>query len=415
MSQPELAALGRSLMARAHDLILVGGALGVVSILAGQLSRRVGAPVLLVLLGIGMLAGEDGVLGIPFDNFYTAYVVGSIALAVILFEGGLKMRLSVLRPVAWPALALATAGVAITALIVGGAVSLIAPVPLAAAMLVGAAAAPTDAAAVTGLLRGARVPERVAAVLELESGLNDPMSIFLTILMIDLIIEPSQITVGFAALMFVREMGGGLVLGVGGGWMLSLVLRRMTPAPANATVLALTGSLALFGLTQSLGASGFLAVYVAGLLVGMSKQHAHRDVELFFEGLGWLAEIVLFLMLGLLITPHDLPPYILPSLVIAAALIFVARPVAAVVCLAPFRFPWRDVGFASWVGLRGAVPIYLSFLPALADPARDTRLFAGVFIIVIASVAVQGTTIPLLARLLGYGTATSPASSRSTL
>ncbi len=404
MNNPDLIALGRSLMESAHKLIFIGGALGVVSILAGQVSRRFGAPLLLVLLGIGMLAGEDGVLGIGFDNFYDAYLIGSIALGVILFEGGLKTHPRTIRIALWPAIALATAGVAITAAIVGATVVLIGSATIAGAMLAGAAAAPTDAAAVAGLLRGARVrvPERVLALLEVELGLNDPMSVFLTVLLIHVLSEPAWLSFDRAALLLVREMAGGAVLGLAGGWALAWSLRRLQLERSLATVLALTAGLALFGLAQMLGASGFLAIYLAGILIGASEHHAREDVEHFFEGLAWLAQIALFLMLGLLVTPHVLPPYVVPAIGVAAVLIFVARPVAVFVCLLPFGFTWREIAFASWVGLRGAVPIYLSFIPALADPARDARLFASIFVLVIASVAVQGTTIALVARLLGY-------------
>jgi len=405
----DLLEIGREHMALAHELILGGGLLGVLSIFAAVASRRLGAPVLLVFLVLGMLAGEDGPGGIRYDDFYSAYLIGSVALAVILFEGGLKTQRSSLRLALWPAFALAVAGVAITAVIVGTAVMWIASVPFVMAMLIGAAVAPTDAAAVGAMLRQARLvlPERLTALLEVESGLNDPMSIFLTIFVIRAIIEPATATWQNGLLLFAEAMVGGGALGLSGGWLLVLLLRRMSFDPATAMVLVLTFGLALFGLAQELHTSGFMAVYLAGIVTGTSDYRGKLEVANFYEGFSWLAHIVLFLMLGLLATPHDLIPFIGTSVFIAAVLIVIARPIAVFACLLPFRFSWRESAFASWVGLRGAVPIYISFIPALADPLRDERLFSGVFAVVVVSLIIQGKTIRPLARLLGYGYATS--------
>jgi cell volume regulation protein A len=405
----ELLEIGREHMTLAHELILGGGLLGVLSIFAAIASRRLGAPVLLVFLVLGMLAGEDGLGGIPYDDFSSAYLIGSVALAVILFEGGLKTRPSMLRLALWPAFVLAVAGVAITALIVGAAVSWIADVPFVVAMLIGAAVAPTDASAVGAMLRQARLvlPDRLTALLEVESGLNDPMSIFLTIFVIRAIIEPATTTWQTGLLLFAEEMIGGTVLGLGGGWLLIQLLRRMSLEPPTAMVLVLTFGLALFGLAQELGTSGFMAVYLAGIVTGAPDYRGKSEIATFHEGFSWLAHIVLFLMLGLLVTPRDLIPYIGTSVSIAAVLIVVARPVAVFACLLPFRFSWRESAFASWVGLRGAVPIYISFIPALADPLRDERLFSGVFAVVVVSLIIQGRTLRPVARLLGYGHAKS--------
>jgi NhaP-type Na+/H+ and K+/H+ antiporter len=404
MTGPELIALGHAAIAKAHELILLGGALGLLSILAGLISRRVGAPMLLVFLALGMLAGEDGVLGIPYDDFTSAYLIGSVALAVILFEGGLKTPVSMLRLAFWPATVLATIGVAVTAVILGIVVSLVDNVPLLGALLAGSAAAPTDAAAVGVLLRraGAALPQRLLALLEIESGLNDPMSVFLTLLLLRLIAEPGTVGIGDAALLFLEEMAGGAALGLAGGWALAQLLKRLRLEGSLAPVMVLTGGLAVFGLAQLLGTSGFLATYLAAIVTGATRHRARQDVEHFFEGMAWLAQIVLFLMLGLLVTPHDLVPYLPGAIIGAAVLIFLARPLAVVACLVPFRFTMRETAFASWVGLRGAVPIYLSIIPALVDPSRDKRLFASIFIVVIASLIVQGWTVGLAARLLGF-------------
>jgi cell volume regulation protein A len=402
---PELIASGRSQMELAHRLILVGAALGLAGIFAGLVSRRSGAPILLVFLVLGMLAGEDGPGGILFSDFYTAYLIGSVALAVILFDGGIRTPFAVVRLAIWPALVLAVVGVAVTAVVVGAAVAWLTGVPFAMAMLLGAAVAPTDAAAVGALLHRVRLslPERLTALLEVESGLNDPMSIFLTFFLIHMIFDPASATWSNATLLFAREMVGGVVLGVGGGWTLGLLLRRLTLEPATAMVLALSFGLTLFGVAQVIGTSGFLAIYIAGLITGSVAHRARREVAHFMEGFAWLAQIILFLMLGLLVTPHDLVPFISLGSAIAIVLILIARPAAVFACLLPFRFAWRESAFASWVGLRGAVPIYLSFIPALADPTRDSRLFSGVFVVVVVSLVIQGWTIGTAARVLGFG------------
>lgn len=404
MTGAQLIAVGHAAIVKAHGLILLGGVVGLASILAGLISRRVGAPVLLVFLALGMLAGDDHVLGIPFDDFTSAYLIGSVALAIILFEGGLKTPVSMLRLAFWPAAVLATIGVAVTAVVLGVFVALVDGVPLLGALLAGAAAAPTDAAAVAVLLRraGAALPERLLSLLEVESGLNDPMSVFLSFLLIRLIAEPGSVGWGGAVLLFFREMAGGAVLGLAGGWGLAQLLRHLRLEAALAPVLVLAGGLAIFGLAQLLGTSGFLATYLAAVVTGATPHRTHQAVEHFFEGMAWLAQIVLFVMLGLLVTPEELPPYLPGAILGAAVLMLLARPVAVFACLMPFRFTLRETAFASWVGLRGAVPIYLSIIPALADPRRDQRLFASIFILVIASLVVQGWTVGLAARLLGF-------------
>jgi NhaP-type Na+/H+ and K+/H+ antiporter len=407
---PDLFELGHARMALAHEMILGGALLGALSVLAGLLSRRVGAPILLVFLALGMLAGEDGPGGIPYGDFASAYLVGSVALAVILLQGGLQTTPSMLRLAGWPALALAVIGVGVTAVCVGAAVSALTGTPFAKAMLVGAAVAPTDAAAVTALLGRAHIalPERVTALLEVESGLNDPMSIFLTVFVIHAIIDPAAITLSGGTMLFLHEMVGGMLLGLGGGWLLALMLRNLRLEVPTAMVLVLTVGLAVFGLAQVLGTSGFMAIYLVGIMVGATRYPGQQAIANFFDGVGWLAQIVLFLMLGLLVTPHDLVPFI----PIALVLIVVARPLATFACLLPFRFNWRESTFASWVGLRGAAPIFISFIPALADPVRDEKLFSGVFVVVVVSLVIQGWTIGAAARLLGFGTAPRDAKAK---
>ena len=269
------ALLARTLR-QAHEGILTGGLLGVLSVLAGFMSRWIGAPVLLIFLAIGMSAGEDGVLGIDFNDYALAYLAGSIALAVILFEGGLQTPLAALRQVFWPAAVLATVGVAVTTAVVGGVFSFVQHVPLRVACLAGAVVAPTDAAAVSSLLRrsGAKVPERLLELLEVESGLNDPMSVFLTFALLQLVAEADRATLLVAAMDFAREMFGGAGLGLACGWVLRAALAWLRLESALANVLALTGALAVFGAAQLAHTSGFLATYLAGVMLGGIEQAA---------------------------------------------------------------------------------------------------------------------------------------------
>jgi cell volume regulation protein A len=391
-------------MATTHELILGAGILGLLAIFAAAFSSRFGSPLLLAFIGLGMLAGEDGPGGIFFDDYEMAYLIGSLALVVILFEGGLGLKRPMLKKAVAPAIGLATLGVVVTAVIVGASIVLLLHAPWPAALLVGATLAPTDAAAVMSVLRSndLPVPARVTHVLELESGLNDPMSVFLTIGLVQYLIHPAGMTVPRGLLFFAQELGGGALIGFGGGYALLWLLRRTWVHAPLYPVLALSGALLLFGAAQTLGASGFLAVYLAGAMVGVNESRAANSVTHFFEPLGWLAQISLFLMLGLLVSPHELLGTIGVGLAIAAVLMFLARPAAVAACLLPLRWKLRDSGFVAWVGLRGAVPIYLSIIPILANIRNGERMFSGVFVVVIASVALQGWTMGPLARWLRF-------------
>lgn len=390
-------------MEMSHAIILIAGVLCLLAIFAGIISVRVGTPLLLAFIGIGMLAGEDGPGGIRFDDLQSAYLIGSVALAAILFEGGLGTERSMIRKALWPSVALATAGVAISAGVVGIAAMLLFGMSWPEALLLGAATAPTDAAAISVLLRvtSATAPSRVIAALEVESGLNDPMSVFLTVGLVEWLAKPDSVGPGHAILMLVEEMGGGVAIGLAGGYVLLWLFRKLDTERSVFPTLALGGALAIFGGAQVVGASGFLAVYLAGLIAGNFEHQADQPVKRFFGTLGWLAQIALFLMLGLLVEPHELPPMILPALAMAAVLIFLARPAAVGVCVLPFRWTIREAAFISWAGLRGAVPIYLTIIPLLAGISSGGTLFNVVFVIVIVSMAVQGWTITFAARLLG--------------
>jgi NhaP-type Na+/H+ and K+/H+ antiporter len=389
-------------MAGTHEFILVAGALCLVATFAGLISARIGTPLLLVFIAIGMLAGEDGPGGIRYDDFSSAYFVGSLALVAILFEGGLSTERGMIRKAFWPSLALATVGVAISAGIIALAVKFLLDMSWPHALLIAAATAPTDAAAVSITLRLARVevPERVVAALEIESGLNDPMSVFLTVGIVEVLSHPEALTAGHAGLLLLQEMGGGVVIGAAAGYALLWLFRTLTLERALFPVLAVGAALAAFGAAQTLGASGFLAVYLAGVIVGNHEHQAEQPVKRFFGTLGWLAQIALFLMLGLLVTPHDLPSLIAPAIIVSALLIVLARPAAVASCLLPFGWSAPEIAFVAWAGLRGAVPIYLTVIPLLHGVEGSQTLFNIVFVVVIASVALQGTTLSVASRVL---------------
>ncbi len=398
-------------MIASHEFITIAGVLCLTAILAGQVSARIGTPLLLVFIGIGMLAGEDGPGGIAFDDFHAAYLIGSVALTAILFEGGLATTRRMISQAFWPAALLATAGVVISAGIVGTAVIFLFGMSWPEALLLGAVTAPTDAAAVSVLLRLSRaaVPSRVVAALEVESGLNDPMSVFLTIGLVAFLTQPAHSGAAQAAMLFLEEMGGGAAIGVAGSYALLWLIRSLPLEQAAFPVFTLGGALALFGGAQLVGASGFLAVYLAGVVVGTYEYPAAPSVKHFFEALGWLAQISLFLMLGLLVTPHKLLHSLLPAVAMAGVLIVAGRPVGVMACLLPFGWGVREAGFISWVGLRGAVPIYLTIIPLLAGVRTGPEMFNIVFVVVIVSVAVQGWTIAPVARLLGLKADKTPA------
>lgn len=385
------------------ELVLVGAALVVLAIIAGMFSSRLGAPLLLVFLGLGMLAGEDGPGGIEFSNFHTTYLVGSVALAIILFDGGLRTPRAVLRIALTPALSLATIGVLVTAVIAGAiAVYTLDMTPLQG-FLVGATVASTDAAAVFILLHahGTEIAKRVSATLELESGINDPMAIFLTIVAVQWALQP-ETTLSFHTLLyFVQQMGGGAIIGAIGGYILLNVINRVEIAAGLYPILAVSGALIIFSGAQLVDASGFLAVYLAGLVLGNNRHRADSVISRFHDGLAWLAQIVMFLVLGLLVTPRDLLNGLVGEVVLAIGLIILARPIAVWLSLIPFRFTWQEKGFIAWVGLRGAVPIFLASIPVIAGVPDGTRYFNVAFIVVLFSLVIQGWTVSRAAQVLG--------------
>ena len=382
--------------------ILVGALLLLVSIVASDISSRMGAPLLLVFLGLGMLAGEDGPGGIRFNNFDIAYLVGTLALAVIIFDGGMRTRREMFRVALWPAASLATLGVVVTAGLVGTFAAWMLGLHWMQGLLLGAIVGSTDAAAVFSLLRhaGTGLKERVEATLEMESASNDPMAIFLTVALLELLATGRGEINATVLVSFAQQFGLGALLGVAGGALLVWLINRLTLATGLYPLLAMSGGLFVFAVTAQLGGSGFLAVFLAGLMLGNSRMQAAQNILRVHDGLAWLSQIVLFLILGLLLNPSELLEVATPAIAIAAFLMLVARPAAVALSLLPFRFPWREQLFISWVGLRGAVPVVLALFPLLYGADHARLYFNVAFFIVLISLLLQGWTIAPAARWL---------------
>jgi len=385
-----------------NQLILLGASLLLLSIFVGLVSSRVGAPLLLVFLALGMFFGEDGPGGIFFENYFAAYVIGSIALAIILFDGGLRTDFSSFRQAAWPALLLATIGVIVTAALTGVAARWLLGLGWIESFLVGSIVASTDAAAVFFLLHlhGLDVKPRVRSVLEVESGLNDPMAVFLTIGCVELLLTGTSDAPVRLAVDFAIGIAGGAVIGLAAGFILVGLINRLELAAGLYPVLAMAFALFVFAGAQTLGASGFLAVYLTGLIVGNRRHRAAQLIDRFHDGLAWLAQMVMFVMLGLLVTPSDLLPSLIPAVLIAVFLVVLARPVAVLLCLLPFRFARNELAFVAWVGLRGAVAIFLGTIPVLAGLENASIYFEVAFVVVLISLIAQGWTLARAARLL---------------
>jgi cell volume regulation protein A len=384
-----------------NQLILLGAFLLLLSIFVGLISSRIGAPLLLAFLGLGMFFGEDGPGGILFENYFGAYVIGSIALAIILFDGGLRTDFGNFRAAAWPALLLASVGVVVTSALTGAAARWLLGLGWTESFLIGAVVGSTDAAAVFFLLHlhGLDIKPRVRSVLEVESGLNDPMAVFLTIGCVELLTDGAEPSweLGLA---FANQIAGGAAIGLAAGFALVWLINRLDLAAGLYPVLAMASALFTFGGAQALGASGFLAVYLAGLVVGNRRHRATQLIDRFHDGLAWLAQMVMFVMLGLLVTPSDLLPTLLPSVLLALFLVAAARPAAVVFCLLPFRFAWNEQAFIAWVGLRGAVAIFLGTIPVLAGIDNASIYFEVAFAVVLVSLIVQGWTLARAAHLL---------------
>jgi cell volume regulation protein A len=394
--------------------IFLGALLVAVSIIAGMFSSRLGAPLLLVFLGLGMVAGEDGPGHIIFSDFQLTYLVGSVALAIILFDGGLRTPRASFKLAMWPAFSLASLGVLVTAVIAAGFAATFLDLSPLQGLLVGAIIASTDAAAVFLLLhaRGTELSKRVSATLELESGINDPMAVFLTIACVQLLTIPGMTLGWHLPLSFFMQMGGGVLIGGAGGFFMLWLINKIEIAPGLYPILAGAIALMIFAGAQLLDTSGYVAVYLAGLILGNNKHRASAVISRFHDGLAWLSQIGMFLLLGLLATPHDMLKEIAPALIVGAGLIVVARPLAVWLCLLPFEFTWREKLFISWVGLRGAVPIFLASIPVIAHVPEAHVYFNVAFVVVLASLAIQGWTVTAAARFLGLALPPAPEQER---
>jgi len=381
--------------------ILLGSLLVLTGILSSLIALRFGAPLLLVFLLVGMLAGEGGLGGIKFDDVGATYTVGSIALALILFDGGLRTRFASLRNVLWPAVMLSTAGVLITTLLTAPVAKFALGIGWIEAMLIGAVVASTDAAAVFFLInaRGLRLRPRVRAVLEVESGTNDPFAIFLALLLVEILLLGGQ-SWSHALMSFMREAVLGFIIGFAGGQIITFVLNRVALAQGLHAPFVAVSALVVFAFANAVYASGFLAVYLAGLVVGNNQTRAHNSVVVFLDAVTWLAQIVMFVLLGLLAWPHRLTETLFGAIAVALALMLIARPAAVFLCLAPFNFHLNEKIFISWVGLRGAVGIFLASIPLLVGVPGAHIYFDVAFVVVLLSLLVQGWTVALAARKL---------------
>lgn len=389
-------------------MLLAGGVLIFMSLLAGVLSARWGLSFLLVFLVAGMLVGVDGPGGVRFDDAVLTAWVGNAALAIILLEGGISTRMSTFRVGFKPASLLASVGVLLTAAIVGAVAMAVMHVDWRYGLLLGAIVGSTDAAAVFSLLRHTdlRLNERVSATLELESGLNDPMAVFLTLALLATI--QSHAGFGEVLVLLARQVGFGAAVGLLGAWGVSWLLRRVALELDQGGLLALiviSGGLVVYACAGLLEGSGFLAIYLFGLRVREQAPKAAHISSSALDGFAWAAQATMFLLLGLLVSPHQMLQALWPTLAIVATLIFIARPLAVWLCLAPLRFPPRERLFIGWVGLRGAVPIVLALFPLMAHVPDSYRFFNVAFGVVLASLMLQGTTLGRAARLLKVGEA----------
>ncbi len=398
-------------METTNAILFATGLLLILGVASSKFSARLGMPVLVLFLAVGMLAGSEGFGRIAFENYALANQIGSVALAIILFDGGLRTSLDSVRAAWRPALSLSTVGVLLTSGLTGLAAAWVLGIPLLHGLLLGGIVGSTDAAAVFSVLRtsGLVLPERLTAALEVESGSNDPMAIFITLGLVGIITgtagSPSALL-----MLFVLQFGVGAVVGVGVGRAAAWTVNRINlDHPGLYPILAMAFGLLAFGLAAVLGGSGFLSVYVAGIVLGNSPIVFKRGIFFFHDAAAWFGQIVLFVMLGLLSFPSRLLAVAGDGLLIALVLIFVARPLAVMVSALPFGFRLRELTFLSWVGLKGAVPITLATFPLMAGVPGSEVLFDAVFFVVLVSAILQGSSLPIAARWLKLGRPAPPS------
>lgn len=379
--------------------LLAGGGVLLAGIGAARAATRLGLPSLLLFLALGVAIGEDG-LGLRFDDAQLAQNLGTAALAVILVEGGLTTKWADVRPVLGPATVLATLGVAVSVAVVAVAGHVLLGLDWQLALLLGAIVSSTDAAAVFSVLRSLPVPRRVAGLLEAESGFNDAPTVILVLLFSSATL-PDAGPLGVAADLL-YQLVVGAATGLALGWAGSAGLRRIALPSAGLYPLAAFGvGILAFAAAGAAGASGFVAAYLAALVLGEARLPHRSATTSFAEGMGWLAQIALFVLLGLLITPSELPAQIVPALLVGGVLLLVARPLSVLVALLPFRISLRRQVFVSWAGLRGAVPIVLATFPIVAGVPGSDQILDIVFVAVVVFTLVQGPSLPRLARMLG--------------
>lgn len=379
-------------------MLLLAGVVLLASIVATRAATRVGLPSLLLFLGVGVIVGEDG-LGLDFDNYLLADHLGTVALAVILIEGGLTTRFSDVRRVLAPAGMLATVGIAVSMLVTAAGAHLLLGIDWQLALLLGAIVSSTDAAAVFSVLRVVPLPRRLAGLLEAESGFNDAPAVILVLMFS---VTPLEMSLGHLLVELVYELVVGAAIGLGLGFLGSMALRRIALPASGLYPLATFGlGMVAFAAGGSAHASGFLAAYLAAVVLANSGLPHRSATRSFAEGLGWLAQIGLFVLLGLLVDPGDLGAEIIPGIVTGLVLLLVARPLSVVISLIGFRIPWREQVFLSWAGLRGAVPIVLATFPIVGGVPDSVRLLNLVFILVVVFTLIQGPSLRPVASRLG--------------
>lgn len=373
------------------------------SVTASKISDRFGIPSLLLFMLVGMLAGSEGIGGIYFDDPNVAQAVGVVALVIILFSGGLDTQWQKVKTVVFESAVMATVGVFLTALLLGFIVKYVLGLSFIEGFLIGSITSSTDAAAVFAILRskGVKLKNHISALLELESGSNDPMAVFLTMGLITLIQNPDSSYINLL-LYFFQQMGIGLLCGLCTGWLISFLVKRIhLETEGLYSVFLLAMVLLTYGITNLLFGSGFLAVYVAGIILSNTNYLMKEKISHFFDGLAWLMQVIMFLTLGLFVFPSRLISIAIPSIIISLALMILARPISVGLCTMPFRLKKKEKIFVAWVGLRGAVPIILAIYPKIAGLPQGEMIFNLIFFVVLSSILIQGTSISWTAKKLG--------------